>query len=190
MPTRRVPLCQPAAQPLSITRAHLNGWLSSTWSVRSADPGPDLASTKTAAPRESRPPSPLKQPTMPHAPFVVPSTPATQHFNTADSMGRITLTILLSFDRFECEIIAERTRDMIALARRRGQWAGGRPILGYDLLHGEHRLFVNPQEAEQVQAIFRLCLEHESVLATVQALNARGCPPTRKSSRIVKRWAE
>ncbi|UCC31253.1 MAG: recombinase family protein, partial [Phycisphaerales bacterium] len=72
----------------------------------------------------------------------------TQHFNTADSMGRLTLNILLSFAQFEREIIAERTRDKIAAARRRGQWCGGRPILGYDLVPGEHRLTVHPVEAE------------------------------------------
>jgi site-specific DNA recombinase len=98
----------------------------------------------------------------------------TQHFNTADSMGRLTLNILLSFAQFEREIISERTRDKIAAARRRGQWAGGRPILGYDLVPGEHRLTVNPVEAERVRAIFRMYLEKESVLATAQALNARG----------------
>jgi len=98
----------------------------------------------------------------------------TQHFNTADSMGRLTLNILLSFAQFEREIISERTRDKIAAARRRGQWAGGRPILGYDLVKGEHRLTVNPIEAEQVRAIFRLYLEKESILSTAQQLNARG----------------
>ena len=98
----------------------------------------------------------------------------TQHFNTADSMGRLTLNILLSFAQFEREIIAERTRDKIAAARRRGQWAGGRPILGYDLVRGEHRLEVNPVEAKQVQEIFKLYLEKESILTTAQELNRRG----------------
>ncbi len=98
----------------------------------------------------------------------------TQHFNTADSMGRLTLNILLSFAQFEREIIAERTRDKIAAARRRGQWSGGRPILGYDLVPGEHRLTVHPVEAEKVRAIFRMYLDKESLLSTAQALNARG----------------
>ena len=40
----------------------------------------------------------------------------TQHFNTVESMGRLTLNILLSFAQFEREIIAERTRDKIAAA--------------------------------------------------------------------------
>jgi site-specific DNA recombinase len=98
----------------------------------------------------------------------------TQHFNTADSMGRLTLNILLSFAQFEREIIAERTRDKIAAARRRGQWAGGRPILGYDLVPGEQRLEINPVEAERVRDIFRLYLEKESVLCAARELNARG----------------
>ncbi|MEM7629518.1 MAG: recombinase family protein, partial [Planctomycetota bacterium] len=34
----------------------------------------------------------------------------TQQFNTAHSMGRLTLNILLSFAQFEREIISERTR--------------------------------------------------------------------------------
>ncbi|HEX8914545.1 MAG TPA: recombinase family protein, partial [Humisphaera sp.] len=57
----------------------------------------------------------------------------TQQFNTASSMGRLTLNVLLSFAQFEREVIGERTRDKIAAARRKGKWAGGRPILGYDV---------------------------------------------------------
>lgn len=41
----------------------------------------------------------------------------TQQFNTTNSMGRLTLNILLSFAQFEREIISERTRDKIAAAR-------------------------------------------------------------------------
>jgi site-specific DNA recombinase len=50
----------------------------------------------------------------------------TQQFNTTQSMGRLTLNILLSFAQFEREIISERTRDKIAAARRKGKWSGGR----------------------------------------------------------------
>src|SRR5262249_11824866 len=57
----------------------------------------------------------------------------TQQFNTATSMGRLVLNVLLSFAQFEREIISERTRDKIAATRRKGKWAGGRPLLGYDL---------------------------------------------------------
>src|SRR5450631_3566681 len=57
----------------------------------------------------------------------------TQAFNTANSMGRLVLNVLLSFAQFEREIISERTRDKIAAARRKGKWSGGRPVLGYDI---------------------------------------------------------
>ncbi|MCH7479003.1 MAG: hypothetical protein IIA14_13005, partial [SAR324 cluster bacterium] len=35
----------------------------------------------------------------------------TQHFNTASSMGRLTLNVLLSFAQFEREVTGERIRD-------------------------------------------------------------------------------
>ena len=57
----------------------------------------------------------------------------TQQFNTTDSMGRLTLNILLSFAQFEREIISERTRDKMCAARRKGKWIGGHPVLGYDI---------------------------------------------------------
>lgn len=98
----------------------------------------------------------------------------TQHFNTAESMGRLTLNILLSFAQFEREIIAERTRDKIAAARRKGKWAGGRPILGYDIDRAHRRLVVNEEEAFRVRAIFELYLQKESLLATVDELVRRG----------------
>jgi site-specific DNA recombinase len=75
----------------------------------------------------------------------------TQQFNTATSMGRLVLHILLSFAQFERELIAERTRDKIAAARRKGKWTGGMPLLGYDVdAHGS-RLVVNQAESQRVQ---------------------------------------
>ena len=60
----------------------------------------------------------------------------TQQLDTSTSMGRLTLNMLLSFAQFEREIIAERTRDKMAAARRKGKWVGGSPILGYDIIDG------------------------------------------------------
>ena len=54
-------------------------------------------------------------------------------FNTTGSLGRLTLNILLSFAQFEREMIAERTRDKVVAARRRGKWVGGNLVLGYDV---------------------------------------------------------
>jgi DNA invertase Pin-like site-specific DNA recombinase len=96
----------------------------------------------------------------------------TQPLNTTASLGRLTLNILLSFAQFEREMIADRTRDKMAAARRKGKWVGGRPVLGYDVAAGGGKLVVNPEEASQVQAIFALYLQRrslEAVLAEVQA---------------------
>src|SRR5260370_15471275 len=46
----------------------------------------------------------------------------TQPFDTTTSLGRLTLNILLSFAQFEREMIADRTRDKMAAARRKGKW--------------------------------------------------------------------
>jgi site-specific DNA recombinase len=97
----------------------------------------------------------------------------TQQFNTGTSMGRLVLNVLLSFAQFEREIISERTRDKIAATRRKGKWAGGHPILGYDIDPAGFKLVVNAKEAERVRAIFALYLEHESLLPVVQGLERR-----------------
>jgi site-specific DNA recombinase len=104
----------------------------------------------------------------------------TQQFNTATSMGRLVLNVLLSFAQFEREIISERTRDKIAATRRKGKWAGGHPILGYDIDPNGYKLVVNPNEAERVRAIFALYLEHGSLLPVVEELERRGW--------VNKRW--
>src|SRR5260370_27350443 len=57
----------------------------------------------------------------------------TQPLNTPTSLGRLTLNILLSYAQFEREMIADRTRDKMAAARRQGKWVGGQPVLGYDV---------------------------------------------------------
>jgi site-specific DNA recombinase len=98
----------------------------------------------------------------------------TQQFNTATSMGRLVLNVLLSFAQFEREIISERTRDKIAATRRKGKWAGGHPILGYDIDPQRYRLVVNEAEAVRVRAIFDLYLEHEALLPVVPELARRG----------------
>jgi site-specific DNA recombinase len=95
-------------------------------------------------------------------------------------MGRLVLNVLLSFAQFEREIIAERTRDKMAATRRKGKWAGGMPVLGYDLDPRGRRLHVNDEEAQRVRAIFALYLEHPALLPVVQELARRGW--------VGKRW--
>lgn len=97
----------------------------------------------------------------------------TQHFNTKDSMGRLTLNILLSFAQFERELISERTRDKMSAARRKGKWVGGVPILGYDISPDGSGLVVNRAEAESVRTIFDTYLDTRSVLRTLEILEEK-----------------
>jgi YD repeat-containing protein len=78
----------------------------------------------------------------------------TQSFNTATSMGRLTLNMLLSFAQFEREVTAERIRDKIAASKRKGLWMGGLVPLGYDA--DGRTLKINTAEAQTVRAIYDL----------------------------------
>ena len=98
----------------------------------------------------------------------------TQEFNSATSMGRLVLNMLLSFAQFEREIIAERTRDKIAAARRKGKWVGGMPLLGYDIDPKGSKLRVNHTEAARVRAIFALYLEYQALWPVLRELDRRG----------------
>lgn len=94
----------------------------------------------------------------------------TQNFSTADAMGRLTLNMLMSFAEFERSMIAERTRDKITMARRKGKWTGGPTPLGYDVV--ERKLVVNESEATLIQRIYELYLAKRSAVAVAHALNA------------------
>jgi site-specific DNA recombinase len=98
----------------------------------------------------------------------------TQNFNSGTSMGRLVLNVLLSFAQFERELIAERTRDKVAAARRKGKWSGGLPVLGYDVDARTRKLVVNEEEAARVRAIFALYQEHQSLRPVVDELARRG----------------
>jgi site-specific DNA recombinase len=98
----------------------------------------------------------------------------TQQFNSASSMGRLVLNVLLSFAQFEREIIAERTRDKIAATRRKGKWSGGMPVLGYNVDRQTFKLIINAEEAERVRAIFALYLEQQGLIPVVQELEKQG----------------
>lgn len=98
----------------------------------------------------------------------------TQQFNTSLSLGRLTLNMLLSFAQFEREMIAERTRDKMAAARRKGKWVGGIPVLGYDVAAEGGKLVVNGAEAQQVRKIFELYLKNGSVTEMLRRLSHDG----------------
>jgi DNA invertase Pin-like site-specific DNA recombinase len=107
----------------------------------------------------------------------------TQQFNTTASLGRLTLNILLSFAPFERDLIAERTRDKMSAARRKGKWVGGTPVLGYDLAPGGGRLVVNVEEAQQVRAAFLLCLEHRTLAPVLQHIQQQRWTTKRWTTR-------
>src|SRR6185503_6293648 len=69
----------------------------------------------------------------------------TQQFNTATSMGRLTLNMLLSFAQFERDISGERIRDKIAASKKKGLWVGGVVPLGYKVV--DRKLMIDEAEA-------------------------------------------
>ncbi len=95
----------------------------------------------------------------------------TEHFETSSPMGRMVLNMLATFAQFERETIAQRTRDKMLAARRKGMWTGGRPVLGYDV--EDKRLTVNKEEAERVRAVYELYLDLGSLLPVVDELKRR-----------------
>jgi DNA invertase Pin-like site-specific DNA recombinase len=96
----------------------------------------------------------------------------TQAFNTRDSMGRLTLNVLLSFAQFEREVTAERIRDKFAASRKKGMWMGGTPPLGYDVR--DRKLVVNEAEAETVRHIMRRYVALGNGRALLEELAATG----------------
>jgi len=98
----------------------------------------------------------------------------TQAFNTNNSMGRLTLNILLSFAQFEREIISERVKDKMGAARKKGKWLGGRPILGYELDKVNRKLVINAKGAKIVHEVFDLYIKEKSYLSVAKILNEKG----------------
>ena len=96
----------------------------------------------------------------------------TQSFDTSNSMGKLTLNMLLSFAQFEREVSAERVRDKIAASKAKGLWMGGTPPLGYDIK--EKQLVPNEQERTLVNLIFTKYLELGNMFATAHWLNEHG----------------
>jgi site-specific DNA recombinase len=109
----------------------------------------------------------------------------TQQFNTATSMGRLTLNVLLFFAQFERELTGERIRDKIAASKKKGMWMGGMPPLGYTIR--DRKLVIIDLEAETVRHIFCRYAMLGSVRLLQQELAVRGVTGkswTSASSRI------
>ena len=88
----------------------------------------------------------------------------TQSFNTATSMGRLTLNMLLSFAQFEREVTAERIRDKIAASKKKGLWMGGNVPLGYE--SDGRTLKVKEPDAQIIRTLYDLYKKHQNIRAT------------------------
>ncbi len=98
----------------------------------------------------------------------------TQHFSTTDSTGRMFLGILITFAQYEREVAADRIRDKVAAAKRRGKYCGGVPIFGYDVDREAKKLIVNEDEASLVKHIFRRFCLLGSAKTMAKELNDQG----------------
>jgi DNA invertase Pin-like site-specific DNA recombinase len=96
----------------------------------------------------------------------------TQQFNTATSMGRLMLNVLLSFAQFEREITGERIRDKIRASKQKGMWMGGTVPLGYDA--DGRTLRINRHEAKLVRRLYHRYLELGTVTALYREAKSEG----------------
>ncbi len=109
----------------------------------------------------------------------------TQSFNTATSMGRLTLHMLLSFAQFEREVTAERIRDKIAASKKKGLWMGGNVPLGYE--PDGRTLKISEPSAQVIRTIYDLYHQHGNIRITkdkVDKLGLRTAVRTLSSGRI------
>ena len=108
----------------------------------------------------------------------------TQSFNTATSMGRLTLNMLLSFAQFEREVTAERIRDKIAASKAKGLWMGGRIPTGYDA--DGRTLKVNEAEAATIRRLFDLYVELGDVTKVAELAERQGLRTKRYQAKTGK----
>ncbi len=107
----------------------------------------------------------------------------TQQFNTTNSMGRLTLNVLLSFAQFEREVTGERIRDKIAASKRKGMWMGGITPIGY--IAKDRTLSIDDDQAQRVRAIYRLYLELDCVRLLKEELARRNwVTPPQETRRL------
>jgi DNA invertase Pin-like site-specific DNA recombinase len=105
----------------------------------------------------------------------------TQSFNTTNSMGRLTLNVLLSFAQFEREVTGERIRDKVAASKKKGMWMGGNVPMGYVV--DERKLVVDREQADIVRHIYQRYRALQSVPALQFALREEGVRSPERLSR-------
>ncbi|MEP4034066.1 recombinase family protein, partial [Roseibium polysiphoniae] len=108
----------------------------------------------------------------------------TQSFNTATSMGRLTLNVLLSFAQFEREVTAERIRDKIAASKKKGMWMGGLVPLGYRA--NGRTLEIEQEEAKTIRTLYELYLELGTVVAVKDRADQLGLMTRKRTTKTGK----
>ena len=103
----------------------------------------------------------------------------TQSFNTATSMGCLTLNMLLSFAQFEREVTSERIRDKIAASKRKGMWMGGHVPLGY--CADGRTLKINEAEGPTIRTLYDLYRKLGSVREVKDRAEAPGFRSRRRA---------
>jgi hypothetical protein len=107
----------------------------------------------------------------------------TQQINSATSMGRLMLNVLLSFAQFEREVTGERIRDKISASKKKGMWMGGYPPLGYRVEN--RQLVIDDSEAALVTRIFSDFVRCRSTTEMVRELALDG--KTTKSGQPISK---
>lgn len=92
----------------------------------------------------------------------------TQNFDTTSSMGKLTLNLLCSFAQFERELMVERQKDRIKIAKEKGCWLGGTVPLGYKAQN--KKLVIDKNAAKIIKFIFRYIAQGGSITKLRQIL--------------------
>jgi site-specific DNA recombinase len=76
-----------------------------------------------------------------------------EQIDTRSAAGRLVLNVLASVSQWEREAISERTKQTMQHMKSEGQYTGGIPPYGYDLVNGE--LFPNEGELEVLKIVIK-----------------------------------
>jgi site-specific DNA recombinase len=86
-------------------------------------------------------------------------------------MAQLLLNVLMAFAQFERQMIAERIRDKVVAARRKGLWTGGNVPFGYR--NEGRKLLPEPDEARVVRYMVEVYEREASDCALARELAAR-----------------
>jgi site-specific DNA recombinase len=100
--------------------------------------------------------------------------------DTSSKMGEYFLVLASIFADMERENIIVQVKGGMSQKARDGEWNGGKPPLGYDLI--EKKLVVNEEQAQTVQYIFTEYLRGSGYKAIAAVLNDEGLKTGRKST--------